>query len=45
MSGYTNDELVRRDVLDSRAVFLPKPFTPDALVSKVREAMAAPVAG
>lgn len=44
MSGYTNDELVRRDVLDSRAVFLAKPFTPDALVSKVREAMAAPVA-
>jgi signal transduction histidine kinase/CheY-like chemotaxis protein len=42
MSGYTSDELVRRDVLNSRAVFLAKPFTPDALVSKVREAMEAP---
>ncbi len=44
MSGYTNDELVRLDVMNSRAVFLPKPFTPDALVSKVREAMEAPEA-
>jgi signal transduction histidine kinase/ActR/RegA family two-component response regulator len=45
MSGYTDDELVRRDVLDSRAAFLAKPFTPDALVAKVREVLEAAVPG
>ena len=39
MSGYTDDEVVRRGILDRRAAFLQKPFTPDQLAFKVREAL------
>jgi CheY-like chemotaxis protein len=41
MSGYTDDDLVRADAIGNRASFLPKPFTPQALVLKVREALEA----
>lgn len=35
MSGYMADAEVEMEVWDARADFLPKPFTPDALVEKV----------
>jgi two-component system cell cycle sensor histidine kinase/response regulator CckA len=39
MSGYTDDDILRRGVVDPRMAFLPKPFTPEALASKVREVL------
>jgi CheY-like chemotaxis protein len=40
MSGYTDDAIVRHGVLDGRASFLEKPFTPDAFTRKIREVLA-----
>ena len=40
-SGYTGDVLGRRGVLEDGLEFLPKPFTPAALVDKVRAILAA----
>ena len=40
-SGYTDGEIARRGLLQPGAVFLQKPFTPDALVRSVRERLAA----
>jgi two-component system cell cycle sensor histidine kinase/response regulator CckA len=37
MSGYTDDDIVRRGLLDPGQPFLQKPFTPDALVRRVAE--------
>jgi len=36
MSGYMDDEAVRRAFEEPDAI-LPKPFTPDALISRVKE--------
>jgi CheY-like chemotaxis protein len=36
ISGYTDDELVRQDLLEPGQQFLPKPFSPDALAARVR---------
>jgi CheY-like chemotaxis protein len=40
MSGYS-DEMVERRTVTPSGLFLPKPFTPDALARKVREALVA----
>jgi CheY-like chemotaxis protein len=37
MSGYTGTSLVTTDQLTPREAFLDKPFTPDGLISAVRE--------
>jgi CheY-like chemotaxis protein len=39
MSGYTNDEVVRRGIFDGRTAFLQKPFTPRQLLAKVRDVL------
>jgi two-component system cell cycle sensor histidine kinase/response regulator CckA len=42
MSGYTDDEVMRRGVIDGATAFLQKPFTPDMLANKVRAVLDLP---
>ena len=44
LSGYTDDAIVHHGVLDPDTPFLQKPFSPQALRSKVREVLDQPVA-
>ncbi|MFL5467936.1 MAG: response regulator, partial [Gemmatimonadaceae bacterium] len=37
VSGYTDDEIIRRGVLEPTMAFIEKPFTANALLRKVRE--------
>jgi two-component system, cell cycle sensor histidine kinase and response regulator CckA len=39
MSGYTEDELVRRGVADGHTTLVEKPFSPVTLTRKIREAI------
>jgi PAS domain S-box-containing protein len=39
MSGYTDDAVFRNELLEKGRVFLQKPFTPETLARKVREAL------
>ena len=43
MSGYTDDEVMRRGVIDGQTAFLQKPFTPDLLAHKIREVLDTPM--
>ncbi len=45
MSGYTDDAVLLRGVLDSDLAFLQKPLTPTSLARKVREVLDAKSAG
>ena len=38
-SGYTDDEIIRHDVIKENTNFIQKPFTLDALARKVRESL------
>lgn len=40
VSGYTDDEILRRGSLAPRTAFLEKPFTPDGLLGAVRGMLA-----
>jgi hypothetical protein len=37
MSGYTDDDLTRRGLLDAGIPYLEKPFSPEALARMIRE--------
>ena len=39
MSGYTDDDVFRRALIDHRTEFLQKPFTPQSLSQRVREVL------
>jgi PAS domain S-box-containing protein len=42
ISGYTDDDVIRRGLLSPGSPFLQKPFEPDALARKVREILGEP---
>ena len=42
MSGYTNDDVMRRGVLDGRTAFIQKPFTATQFATKVRDVLDQP---
>jgi hypothetical protein len=39
MSGYTDEDVVRRGALEFERLFLQEPFTPEILLRKLREAL------
>lgn len=45
MSGYMRDPAVRRSIVREGGAFLPKPFTPELLVERIREVLDSGVVG
>jgi len=45
MSGYTDDDVMRRGVLDGRTAFIQKPFTATQFATKVRDVLDQPRRG
>ena len=43
-SGFANDDVIRRGLLDASRPFLQKPFTPDDLARKIRQVLEASTA-
>jgi two-component system cell cycle sensor histidine kinase/response regulator CckA len=41
MSGFANDDVIRRGLLEPSRPFLQKPYTPDDLAQKIREVLGA----
>jgi CheY-like chemotaxis protein len=44
ISGYTADVLARRGVLQEDVAYLPKPFSADSLLARIREILSKPPA-
>ena len=44
-SGFANNDIIRRGLLDASRPFLQKPFTPDDLARKIRDVLEASTAG
>jgi CheY-like chemotaxis protein len=42
MTGYTDDAVLRRGLAEANTALLPKPFTPERLLRRVREVLDAP---
>jgi FixJ family two-component response regulator len=40
-SGFANNDVIRRGLLDASRPFLQKPFAPEALARKIREVLEA----
>lgn len=43
MSGYTDNDIVKNNILNSEAQFIRKPFTPESLAIKIRQVLQQPV--
>jgi FixJ family two-component response regulator len=43
-SGFANNDIIRRGLLDASRPFLQKPFTPDDLARKIRDVLEASTA-
>jgi response regulator RpfG family c-di-GMP phosphodiesterase len=42
MSGYIEDSVVQRGIIERSVAFIQKPFTPTGLLQKIREVLTPP---